>query len=119
MARPKKNPNPDPGPAERASLADTTPARSMKFDTDDKRFEELRTLSLDRALEIMRLTVDQNHPHFARILATQQAVISSVLTTTVRTDHGVLRGKVRDKYSEMLAAARRLAAERAAQGSAA
>jgi hypothetical protein len=92
---------PAPGPAERASAATLSEAV-----TDDKRFEELRELGLDRALEIIKLRIDPDHKQFARLIGIQAQIIQTVMTATVRVDQGSLRPKSEDRYSRMLADAK-------------
>ena len=86
------------GPAERASAATISDPI-----TDDKRFEELRVLGLDRALEIMRLRIEPDHKQFARLIGIQAQIIQTVMTATVRVDQGSLRPKSDDRYARMLA----------------
>lgn len=60
-------------------------------------------MSLDRALEIMRLPID---PTRADLLRLQAGVIQSVFTATVRVDQAKLRGQKGDEFEAMLAAAK-------------
>lgn len=50
----------------------------------------------------MEMKLDPNHPHFARLLASQQSVISAVMSTSAKVDETALRMKQDDKLSRIL-----------------
>lgn len=68
----------------------------------DEVFGELLDLSLKRAVEIMKLKVDPTDKNFARLLSSQQAIIASVFSTTVRTNEEMLRKRQDDRMAELL-----------------
>lgn len=70
----------------------------------DAKFNQLRELALDSAVEIMSLKLDPDHKSFDKLLARKTTIAAAVMTTTVRIDAGKLRGRVRDKVDEILKA---------------
>jgi len=75
----------------------------------EQAYNELLGLSLDRALDIMRIKPgDENFT--PQVLTRQASIISSVLSTTARIDEQRLRGRGRDRFDEIMKA---IKAERA------
>jgi len=60
-------------------------------------------LTFDRALDIMRIKPGDDN-FSPQVLTRQASIISSMLSTTARIDEARLRGKGRDKISEILKA---------------
>lgn len=79
--------------------------------SDAQLLQELRGLSLEKALKIMRMDLSTEHKDFARVLSIQQSITTTVLAATVRVDGGQLRTPQEDKYEEMLRTARELKAK--------
>lgn len=76
------------------------------LDQKDKLYTELLGLALDRALDIMRIKPgDENFDK--QVLTRQASIIASVLSTTARIDEARLKGRGRDRVSELLDEIRR------------
>lgn len=60
-------------------------------------------MSFKYADEIMRLPIDPEHKHFARILSAKQGVASSMFTASVRVDSAGMRKQTNDRLGEILA----------------
>ena len=50
----------------------------------------------------MQLKLNPGDPNFPRLMSTQQAIISSVLSTAAKTDETRLKRKTQDNISELL-----------------
>ena len=72
----------------------------------EAKFNKLRELALDSAIEIMSLKLDPDHKSFDKLLARKTTISAAVMTTTVRVDAGILRARVRDRVEELLEAVR-------------
>lgn len=73
-------------------------------------FDELLGLSLQRALDTMRIDLkdmDPNDKNFQKIMSTQQSIMSSVFSTAARIDEAKLRARETDKLDEVLDALHR------------
>lgn len=68
----------------------------------EQKFQRLLGLSFDFAEEVMALVLDPADKNFAKVLATKQAVASSILTATARVRAGDLRPKNEDGLSDFL-----------------
>ncbi len=68
----------------------------------EQKFQRLLGLSFDFAEEVMALVLDPADKNFAKVLATKQAVASSILTATARVRAGDLRPKNEDGISAFL-----------------
>jgi hypothetical protein len=98
-----------PGLAATASAALLGAPRAISA-TDEQKFTELQGLALDRALEIIALPIREIDeytgsvgPVDMKLVGIQKELIASVLTTTVRTDAGKLKGASGDPYAGWLA----------------
>lgn len=65
---------------------------------------ELLVLSVDRALDIMKIVPDPEAKNFTQVLARQTAIAQSMFTTFSRIDQARLRGRVGDRTKEILTA---------------
>lgn len=59
-------------------------------------------MSVAHAKEIMSLTLDQDNPHFGKILSAKTAIQSSVFSTQARVDETMLRAKQGDKMEKLI-----------------
>jgi hypothetical protein len=67
-------------------------------------FSELRILCLKKALEIMKLPLDKDSKDLMKLVARQTAILSAVVTATTRIEATALRGRVKNKFDEILKA---------------
>lgn len=74
-------------------------------------FTNLRAKALAFAERIMDMELDPENRHFAKILSSQQAITTAILTATVRVRPGDLRDKDDDGIGALLAAVKGHAAE--------
>lgn len=72
-------------------------------DTNSAAFQELLGLSLQSALEVMKLTLDPDDKNFAKLLSTKQSIMSSVFSTTARIDAALMRRQETDEMDAVLA----------------
>lgn len=70
------------------------------------------TLSLERALDIMRVKPDPESKNYNKTLSTQQSTIATVLSTAARIDEARLRRAQTDKLDELLDLVKAAEAER-------
>lgn len=70
------------------------------------------SLSLERALDIMRIVPDPESKNYNKTLSTQQSTIATVLSTAARIDEARLRREQTDKLDELLSLVREAEAER-------
>lgn len=56
------------------------------------------------ASQVMAMKLDPDHKNFPKILATKQAIASSMLTATARVRDQLLKPSVDDGFSKVLAA---------------
>ncbi len=73
-------------------------------------FDELVGLSVERALEIMKLKPNPKSANYARIISTQQSIAASVLPAAVKL--AMLRAQKGDKLGEILERVREEEAKR-------
>ena len=67
-------------------------------------FTELRNLCLKKAVEIMKLPLDAENKDLMKLVARQTSILSAVVTATTRIDANKLRGRVKNRYDEILKA---------------
>lgn len=79
--------------------------------SDAQLLQELRGLSLARAVKIMNMDVAEDHKDFIKVLSIQQSITTTVIAASVRLGGGELRTPQEDKYEEMLRTARELKAK--------
>jgi len=69
-------------------------------------FSDLLSLSLREATKIMETEVGVDHPLYAKIASTKQAIMASVFSTAARIDETSLRRQNASKLDEILAIVR-------------
>lgn len=109
---PPAPPRPEPMDALVASVMPPVAPEGIIGTEKEHLYTELVGLALERALDIMRLKPqhtctacghEDGDPNFDKQILTRQAsIVASVLSTTARIDEAKLKGKGRDKVSELL-----------------
>jgi hypothetical protein len=99
-------PAPPPAPILAVEQAALAAAERGEFggigDENAEAFKKLLGLSLKQSIAIMEMQLDPEDKNFAKLMSTQQSIMSSVFSTTARIDDALLQRAKTDEMDQVL-----------------